>query len=63
MFGKHVIDDASGPCRFNGVGVDVRGQGDQGLPQRPAAASRPGCGIDRKANPKTSAPLISDPSP
>src|SRR5829696_4055538 len=42
MIGEHFVDDASRYFRFRGVGADVLGERDQGLPQRPTAATRPG---------------------
>ncbi|HYN18013.1 MAG TPA: hypothetical protein VEY96_08015 [Actinomycetes bacterium] len=44
VFGEDRIDDASGPCRFGQVGIELLGEGDQAFPERPAAASRPGSG-------------------
>ncbi|ESX36509.1 hypothetical protein X763_16185 [Mesorhizobium sp. LSHC432A00] len=45
MIGQDVVDDAARSLGFDLVGV-VSGNGDQRLPQRPAAAARPGRFID-----------------
>ena len=46
---KNFIDNSSGHCCFTWVGADVFGECDQALPQCPAAAPRPGCGVDLKS--------------